>query len=151
MTTQWLLASLHLLALGIGLGAVWFRGQALRSRLDAAGLRMVFQADNFWGLAALLWISTGVWRVLAGVEKNTEYYFQNHFFLTKMALLVVILVLEVQPMRTLIGWRRRLAAGEQPATTLAPALARTSTIQAALIALMVFLAAARARGYGVSS
>ena len=150
MTTRWLLASLHLLALGIGLGAVWFRGRALRSHLDAAGLRIVFQADNFWGLAAFLWISTGLWRLLAGVEKNTEYYFQNHFFLTKMALLLIILVLEVRPMRTLIGWRRRLAAGEQPATTLAPALARTSLIQALLIVLMVFLAVGMTRGYGIS-
>ena len=151
MTTRWLLASLHLLALGIGLGAVWFRGRALRSRLDAAGLRMVFQTDSLWGLAALLWISTGVWRLLAGVEKNTAYYFHNHFFLTKMALLLIILALEVRPMRTLIGWRRRLAAGGQPATTVAPALARTSFIQAVLVVLMVFLAAAMARGYGVSS
>jgi len=151
MTTRWLLASLHLLALGIGLGAVWFRGRALRSRLDAAGLRMVFQADNLWGLAAFLWVSTGIWRLLAGVEKNTAYYFQNHFFLTKMALLLLILALEVRPMRTLIGWRRRLGAGEEPATTVAPALARTSFIQAVLIVLMVFLAAAMARGYGVSS
>ena len=150
MTTRWLLASLHLLALGIGLGAVWFRGRALRSHLDVAGLRMVFQADNLWGLAAFLWISTGLWRLLAEVEKTTEYYLQNHFFLTKMALLLIILVMEIRPMRTLIGWRRRLAAGEQPATSLAPALARTSFIQAGLIVLMVFLAAGMARGYGIS-
>lgn len=26
MTTRWLLATIHLLALGIGLGAVWARG-----------------------------------------------------------------------------------------------------------------------------
>ena len=151
MTVRWLLASLHLLALGVGLGAVWVRGRALRSRLDATGLRAVFQADAWWGFAAFLWISTGLWRVLAGVEKHTDYYLQNHFFLTKMALLAIILALEVRPMITLMAWRRVAGAGGQPVTTVAPTLARISFAQAGLVVLMVLLATAMARGLGVLS
>jgi putative membrane protein len=150
MTLRLVLASLHLLALGIGLGAVWVRGRSLSSRLDVAGLRTVFVADTWWGVAAFLWIGTGVWRLLAGLEKDTGYYFQNHLFLTKMALLVLILVLEVWPMITLIKWRRRVTAGEPPVTKTARALARISFAQAGLVVLMVFLAAAMARGYGAS-
>jgi putative membrane protein len=148
MTVRWLLASLHLLALGIGLGAVWVRGRALSSRLDAAGLRSAFQADAWWGFAAFLWISTGLWRLLAGVEKHTDYYLQNHFFFTKMALLAIIVALEVRPMITLMAWRRMAGTGGQPATTLAPTLARISFVQAGLVVLMVFLATAMARGFG---
>lgn len=150
MTVRLFLAGLHLLALGIGLGAVWVRGRSLSSRLDVAGLRTVFVADTWWGVAAFLWIGTGVWRLLAGLEKDTGYYFQNHFFLTKMALLVIILVLEVWPMITLIRWRRRVTAGQPPVTKTARALARISFAQAGLVVLMVFLAAAMARGYGAS-
>jgi putative membrane protein len=148
--TRWLLAGLHLLALGFGLGAVWVRGRALSSRLDERGLRSVFLADTWWGVAAFLWIGTGLWRLLAGLEKNTAYYFQNHLFLTKMGLLVVILILEVWPMITLIKWRRQVTAGGLPDTGIAPALARISFAQAVLVILMVFLASAMARGYGVS-
>src|SRR6266511_1832568 len=54
MTIRWLLAALHLLALGIGLGAVWARGRALRDALDASGLRRAFHADAWWGIAAVL-------------------------------------------------------------------------------------------------
>jgi putative membrane protein len=129
---------------------VWARGRALTSRLDGAGLRAVFVADNFWGLAAVLWLSTGLWRLLAGQEKDTTYYFHNHMFLGKMALFAVILALEIWPMLTLIGWRRSLARGEQPDTRAAPVLARISFAQAGIVAVMVFLAAAMARGYGVS-
>ena len=150
MTLRWLLASLHLLALGLGLGAVWVRGRALSSQLDERGLRSVFLADMWWGIAAFLWIGTGLWRLLAGLEKNTAYYFQNHFFLAKMGLLAVILVLEVWPMITLIQWRRQVMRGELPVTGIAPALARISFAQAVLVILMVFLASAMARGYGVS-
>jgi hypothetical protein len=49
MTIRWLLAAAHLLALGIGLGAVWARGRALRGLLDASGVRRVLSADTWWG------------------------------------------------------------------------------------------------------
>jgi putative membrane protein len=149
MTSRWLAASLHLLALGIGLGAVWFRGRALQSSLNPQQLRQVFYADNLWGFAAVLWISTGLWRLLAGLEKGTGYYLQNHVFLIKMALLVVILLLEIRPMITLIRWRLRVSRGEAPDTSRAPLLARISFVQAGLVVLMVFAAAAMARGIGM--
>jgi putative membrane protein len=149
MTTRWLLAAFHLLALGFGLAAVWVRGRALTGRLDGEGLRTVFTADGWWGLAALLWISTGLWRLLGGLEKPTSYYLGNHVFLTKMALLAIVLALELWPMMTLIGWRRRVARGELPDTTAARFLARISFVQAGLVVLMVFAATAMARGYGV--
>jgi putative membrane protein len=148
MILRWLLAAFHLLALGIGLGAVWVRGRGLRSQLDAAGLQRVFLADTAWGLAAFLWISTGLWRLLAGLEKPAGYYLHNHLFLTKMALLFLVLLLEVRPMVTLIQWRRRVARGERPDTSAAPLLARISFGQAALVVLMVFAATAMARGMG---
>jgi putative membrane protein len=149
MTARWLAASLHLLALGIGLGAVWARGRALRSSLDAGALRQVFFADTLWGLAAVLWISTGLWRLLAGLEKGTGYYLQNHLFLTKMALLVLVLLLEIRPMITLIRWRKTVSRGAAPDTRAARLLARISFAQAWLIVLMVFAATAMARGMGM--
>jgi putative membrane protein len=149
MTARWLAASFHLLALGIGLGAVWARGRALRSSLDPGTLRQVFFADSLWGLAALLWISTGLWRLLAGLEKGTGYYLQNHLFLTKMALLALVLLLEIRPMITLIRWRKTVSRGEAPDTRAAPLLARISFAQAWLIVLMVFAATGMARGMGM--
>jgi putative membrane protein len=149
MMLRWLLASFHLLALGLGLGAVWVRGRALKGSLAASGLRRVFLADSVWGLAALLWISTGLWRLLGGAEKPTDYYLHNHIFLTKMALLLLILGLELRPMTTLIRWRMQVGRGQLPDTAVAPLLARISFAQAWIVVLMVFAATAMARGlYG---
>ena len=125
------------------------RGRGLRSSLDAGALRQVFFADTLWGLAAVLWISTGLWRLLAGLEKGTGYYLQNHLFLTKMALLALVLLLEIRPMITLIRWRKTVSRGEAPDTRAAPLLARISFAQAWLIVLMVFAATAMARGMGM--
>jgi putative membrane protein len=149
MMLRWLLAAFHLLGLGVGLGAVWVRGQGLRGPFAAASLRRIFLADSAWGLAALLWISTGLWRLLGATEKPTEYYLHSHMFMTKMALLLLILILELRPMTTLMRWRRLVRRGEQPDTRVASQLARVSFAQAWIVVLMVFAATAMARGINV--
>ena len=143
------LAAVHLIALGIGLGAVWARGRALGAAHEQGALRRAFAADAWWGIAALLWIASGLWRLLAGTEKASTYYTNNHVFWAKMGLLALILALEVWPMLTLIRWRRRSkssVAGADAAT--ARAIARISYVQAALILAMVVAAVSMARGYG---
>jgi putative membrane protein len=142
------LAWLHLVALGIGLGAIVARARAIRGTLDTARLRRVFFADSAWGIAALLWISTGLWRLLAGTEKPTGYYVASHAFRAKMGLLVLILVLEAWPMVTLIRWRMRVARGTfAPDASAARRIAAISYVQAALVVLMVAAAVAMARGF----
>jgi putative membrane protein len=148
MTIRWLLAALHLLALGVGLGAVWARGLALRGPLDPAGLRRTFYADNWWGAAAAVWIVTGLLRAFAGFEKGTSYYVHNHLFLAKMALFALVFLLELRPMIALIGWRRTLARGEQTTPHQARSFGTISFVQVTLLVVMVILATGMARGIG---
>lgn len=148
MILRWVLATVHLLALGVGLGAVFVRAKALLGRLDDDGLRRVFAADSWWGLAAILWIGTGLWRLFASTEKTTEYYLSNHVFWTKMLLLLGVLAMEIRPMLTLIRWRRDVGRGVPPETSSAARLARISYAQTVLIVLMVLAATAMARGIG---
>ena len=148
MYLRWLFAALHLLALGIGLGAVWSRSRVLKSNLDNDGLRRVFLADAFWGIAAGLWIITGLVRAFAGLEKGSAYYLGNTMFLVKMGLLGLILILEVWPMITLIRWRITVRQGQLPDVKAAPTMARISQLEVVLVVLMVFAATAVARGIG---
>jgi len=147
MLLHWFIATLHLLALPLGLGAIWARSRALRLARSAADLQRVFVADNFWGAAAVLWIATGLFRAFGGLEKGTEYYLHNWLFYLKMGLLVIVLLLEVWPMTSLIRWRIQLRRGASLDLTSAPMLARISAIQAALIVIMVCAATAVARGF----
>lgn len=149
MTVRWIFAALHLLGLGIGLGSVWARGQALRGPLDANGLARVFKADGWWGGAAFIWLSTGLVRLLTSLEKGPAYYFQSSFFHAKLTFFVLVLLLEILPMVTLIRWRKAVRKGESPDTSRARAMARISTAQAILVVLIVFAAAGMARGFGV--
>jgi putative membrane protein len=151
MTVRWLFAALHLLALGIGLGAVWARGRALRGQVDASNLRRAFYADTWWGIAAALWLATGLARAFGGLEKGATYYLHNHAFWAKMTLFALILALEIVPMVTLIRWRGLVARGERLDTSVAPRLAIISYLEAVLVMLMVLAATAMARGLGAGN
>ena len=150
------LAVLHLLALGIGFGAVYARARALHAvgaQPDAPdALRRALTADSWWGVAGLLWVSTGLWRALAGTEKASTYYWHNPLFHAKMGCLVVLLLLEAWAVVTLVRWRREgLPSLQVRRAALAPAartLARVSDVQLVLVLAMLVAAVLMARGYG---
>jgi putative membrane protein len=149
LALRWLLAVVHLLALGIGLGSVWARARLLGSApLDGTTLRRALTADAWWGVAGALWIGSGLWRLFGATEKTTDYYLGNHVFWTKMALLAVLLLLEIRPIVVLGRWRRRAGRNETLDLRAAPGIARTSYVQAVLVILMVLAATAMARGLG---
>src|SRR5688572_2376691 len=118
------LASLHLLALGLGLGAVIVRGAALRESPSAATLGRVLRADTLWGVAAALWLATGLWRLFAGTEKPPAYYYGNGLSLAKLGLFALVCALEVRPMLTLIRWRAARRAGAPAEQVMAAATRR---------------------------
>jgi putative membrane protein len=148
VTLRWILATLHLLGMAMSVASILARARAFRGTLDTAGLRRVFAADNMWGVSFLVMLSTGLWRVLGGVEKGADYYLSQPTFHAKMGLLVLILILELRPMITLIRWRVAMGRGQSVDTSRASAFARLSTIQGVLVLLMVFAATALARGIG---
>ncbi|MEO8432103.1 MAG: DUF2214 family protein [Acidobacteriota bacterium] len=145
------LSAFHLLALAIGFGAVFARGLRLRDLLrspeDPAALRRLLQADGLWGLAAILWIATGLTRVFGRLEKTPDFYLRNGFFWVKMSLFVLILLLELVPMATFMRWRGAKARGNAPAVG-APfsTLIALNDAEVVLIVVIPFVAALMARG-----
>jgi len=142
------ISSLHLLALAIGLPAVFLRGRALKGRLDADGLRRLLAADNAWGIAAVLWIVTGLLRAFGGLEKGTEFYLRSPLFWAKVGLFALVLLLEIRPMVTLIRWRMQLGRGQAVDTSPSRALYTINHIELAIVVAMIFVASLMARGIG---
>lgn len=147
MVSAAVVSALHVLALAIGLPAIFFRGRALRAPLDGAGLGRLFAADTVWGLAALLWIVTGLLRAFGGLEKGTAFYLHSRLFWVKLALFALVFVLELWPMITFIRWRGERRRGRSPDTTRARALYAVSHAEMALVIVIVFVAAFMARGF----
>jgi putative membrane protein len=145
------LSALHILALAIGFGAVFARGRRLRDlrerQEDGRVLQRLFQADGLWGLAALLWIATGLARAFGRLEKAPDFYLRNGFFWVKMALFLLALLLELYPMSTFIRWRKRRSRGLVPtAGANFDRLIRLNDLVVAIVVLIPFTAALMARG-----
>jgi putative membrane protein len=143
-----IVSALHLLALALGLPAIFLRGRALKGRLDGNGLRRLFAADNVWGIAAALWLATGLLRAFGGLEKGSAFYLGSSLFWLKMALFGLVVGLEIRPMVTLIRWRRALGRGAAVDTSSAGALYQLNHVELALVVVIVFVAAFMARGFG---
>ncbi len=147
-----IVAALHFVALAIGFGAVFARGVAMRRILSLttkkeAGLRALFFADNAWGIAAMLWILTGVSRAFGGLEKGTAFYLANPLFHLKLGLFALIFALEIWPMVLFVKWRIRLIKGK-PIENLEVLgkLKWINDLEVGLILAIVFVASAMARG-----
>ncbi|HEX6643292.1 MAG TPA: DUF2214 family protein [Gemmatimonadales bacterium] len=149
--TRLVLAALHLIALGIGLGAVWARSRSLGGSVGPAEARRALTADAWWGAAAALWLVTGLWRLFGETEKPSAYYFDNHVFLAKLGLFALVVILEISPMLALMRWRKALARGETPSFAEARRISAISVVEAVLVIAIVAAAVAMARGFGASS
>ena len=140
-----LLSAIHVLTLALGLGAVVVRGRALSRPLDEAGWQRLLAADNLWGIAAGLWIASGLARVFFG-GKDPDFYWYNGFFWIKLALFGLVFALELTPMimfiRVRTARRRRTALPRFSVE----AYRRINTAEVVLVVAIVFVAALMARG-----
>ncbi len=147
MISSALLSTLHLFALAIGLPGIFLRARALgRVTADPESLKPVFAADNAWGLAALLWIGTGLARLFGSFEKGTAYYANSGAFWLKLLLFAIVFALEAWPMSTLIRWRIAIGKQQPVDISIAPQLQRLSRIELALTLAIPFVASMMARG-----
>lgn len=145
MVAAAILSSIHMLTLALGGGAIVARGLALRRPLDADGWNRLLAADNLWGVAALLWIASGVARVFWG-GKTPSFYTHNGLFWLKMGLFGIVFALELAPMITFIRVRAALARHAPLPTFPLIAYRRINATEVMLLVTIVFVAAFMARG-----
>ncbi len=146
-STGYIVGVVHLLTLSLGLGSVTARAVALKNCHRVDDLNSVFLADNLYGIAAMLWLGTGLWRAFGGIGKGTEFYLSSTAFWLKISLFCVVLMLELYPMITLIRWRLRLAKARVPSLERTRLLYKLTVAEIPLLVLIVFAAAAMADGY----
>jgi putative membrane protein len=145
MITAALLSAVHLLTLALGAGAVFARGRALARPLEAVDWNRLLAADSAWGVAALLWIASGVARIFFG-GKEPGFYWHNGFFWTKLVLFGTVFALEIAPMITFIRVRTARAKGTTLPRFSIHAYRRINHAELALVVLIVTVAAFMARG-----
>ena len=86
---------------------------ALEPPLDRRQMRRVLVCDTVTLVGASLWIASGLWRFLGGLDKATAWYEDHHLFVVKLALVGLMLVVELLPMTVFLQWRYAVAAAEE--------------------------------------
>lgn len=149
MLSAALLSTLHLLALAIGLPGVVLRWRQLRRLVtEPSALELMLVGDNLWGVAALLWLVTGLLRAFGSFEKGSGYYLNSGAFLLKLGLFGAVFLLELWPMVTFMRWRVRKAKGLPLDTSRAGTFATISAVELAITLAIPFVASMMARGIG---
>ena len=145
MVVAALLSAIHLLTLALGTAAIFSRGRALAGTLDEAGWNRLLTADNAWGVAAVLWIASGIARVFFG-GKEPDFYWHNGLFWLKLSLFGIVFVLEIAPMTTFL--RVRQARRQRKALPRFPleVYRQINRVEFGLVVMIVFVAAFMARG-----
>ena len=149
MFTDFILASLHHLAVFSLIAVVAAEIVLLRPGLDAAAITRIARIDLAFGIIAAVVVIAGVLRVFFGI-KGADYYLHNHVFWTKMVVFALVGILSIRPTMRFIAWRRAVAADPNalPAAKEIKAAKMIVHIEATLILLLPILGAAMARGYG---
>jgi putative membrane protein len=145
VVTSALLSAIHVLTLALGLGGVFLRGRALAGRLDDAGWRRLLAADNAWGIAAGLWIASGLGRVFFG-GKEPGFYWHNGFFWVKLGLFGLVFALELTPMITFIRVRAARGRGTPLPRFPVETYRRINSAELVLVVAIVIAATFMARG-----
>ncbi len=147
------LATLHLVGLSIAVASIYGRSLVFSEVTDRAALHRGYRADNWWGISALILLATGLWRAFGSMEKSSSSYWSSHVFQGKMAMLGLVLLLEIWPMITLIGWRWAERRSALPTMDVirrkGKRIARVSDIQMILLLGIIVAAVMMARGYDI--
>lgn len=144
---SWLITTVHLFGFGLGLGAVWARGYALRGVPHVSDIKRAFLADNLWTCAGIVLVGTGLLRLFLDPDARA-HYLGNHIFVAKLWLIGCIVLLEIIPMLTLIRWRFALAQDEPVRFRPTTLITRVCFAQTFLMLCVLLTATAIAKGYG---
>ena len=151
MATDLLLACLHHLVV-FSLVAIPAAELALmRGRLGTARVAHLARLDAMYGLLAMLILAIGFGRVFWGA-KGSAFFLHNPVFWTKIGFFALVGLVSIVPTVRLLRWKKA-AARDAGFVVPEPDVASTRrwlTVELALFVPIPLLAAAMARGVGLS-
>jgi putative membrane protein len=123
---------------------------ALHKNMTAEEARRIQRVDLAYGISAGLLLVVGLLRVFF-FEKGAAFYAQSPFFWVKMVTFAIVGLLSIDPTIRYIRWNQILKADQPPVMSEAE-FKRTRQLlwmEAAGIVIILFSAAAMARGIGM--
>lgn len=124
----------------------------VRNTMTVRQIKRVAKADLIYGLSSILVLATGLlrWFVLG---KGSAFYSNNHIFLTKIGLFLVLGILSIKPTLKFLKWRKltKLEPKEYYRFKEVNLLRKFIVAELILLFLIPLLATLMARGIGFSA
>jgi len=123
----------------------------IRPGMTASNLRLAANLDRAYGASAVLLLGVGFSRVLWGA-KGAPFYLSNPLFWAKIGLFITVAVLSIPPTIQLIRLNKHAHshAGFRPLNEQVRRIQRWLYAEWVVVLFIPFLAAAMARGMGLS-
>ncbi len=135
----------HFIGIIIVFALVFAENVMLKERLSRSEISRLFKVDNIYGLFSIIVVGAGLYLWL-GIGKPADYYSQNHIFLTKVSLFILVGILSLWP--SIFYFKNR--KGDPDQSVLVPSKIRWIVkIELAILILIPLLATIMAQGVGL--
>ena len=145
------LSAIHFLLTFTLVAILATQSSLIRAGMTSPSLRLAAYLDRAYGASAVLLLGVGFSRVLWGA-KGSPFYLSNLLFWTKIGLFMTVVMLSIPPTIHLIRWSRYAQShtGVRLPDEQVQRVQRWLYAEWIVVLLIPFLAAAMARGIGLS-
>lgn len=149
MYTPAIMAFLHHLAAFTVVGTLVAEVVLFKPPLTIVQARRLQRTDTLFGIAAGVLLIVGLLRVFF-FEKGAGYYFNDAFFLTKLAAFIIAAIISIYPTVLFLSWSKALKQGIAPDISAEKVRRARMCLMWELTAIVVilFCAPMMARGFG---
>lgn len=148
MTAEVLLKYLHFVSIFIVVSSVVAEHLLLKPQMTRAEIKRLSIIDGIYGLSSIVVVGVGLTLWLSDIGKPAAFYTQNHIFLTKVSLFVIVGLLSIYP--TVFFLKNRKGEDSNEEVTIPKAIKILIRAELLLLFLIPLLAVLMAKGIGYS-
>jgi putative membrane protein len=148
MTIEIITRYVHFISIFIVVSAVVAEHLLVKSKMTKAELQRVATLDTLYGVFSIVVVATGLYMWLGDIGKPAEFYTNNHIFLTKVGLFVIVGLLSIYP--TVFFLKNRKGDDENELVELPKAIKMVLRLELLILFTMPLLATLMAKGVGLS-
>lgn len=152
MIAQVIAAYLHFIGIMALMATLLAEHATLQPNMTRIQMQRLVSIDQFYGIAAVLVLVTGVLR-FAYFAKGMPFYLANPLFYIKVGIFVAVGLISIYPTRRFLSWQRMLRQDQLPEVDdeSVTRLRVVVRLELGLLLIMPLLAVLMARGIGITS
>jgi putative membrane protein len=147
MTTEIIIRYFHFISIFIVVSTVVAEHLFVKPQMTKAELQRIARLDALYGISSIFVVAAGLYLWLGGIGKPSEFYTENHIFLTKVGLFVVVGLLSIYP--TVFFLKNRKGDDENELVDIPKSIKMVLRIELLILFIMPLLATLMSRGFGL--